>query len=102
MITAQINLPKLDNDGVALDGAHADLKRELLAQFGGATVWDAQGLWLDDGKVYAEEVGVYQVAISSDADAANSIRALAIKAGRGAKQLAMFVIIDGKPEIITI
>lgn len=102
MRIAQINLPVFDNNGVNLDDVHANLANNLCVVFGGFTVWQARGAWVDDGKLYQEDVKVYQVAYEPDHVARNNLRALTIRAGKEARQIAMFLVIDGETEIITI
>ena len=98
MITATFNLPTVDNAGHAIDGIHSDLESVLCDRFGGATVSDATGLWKHDGKVYREPVRSYHVAI--DDDDADEFRSIAKAWGALADQLAVYVEIGNRPEII--
>lgn len=107
MRIAQINLPLLSNEGKSLVGVHETLQRDLCTLFGGYTVTEGQGAWMDKGKLYAEPVAVYQVAIpfkdwTEQEASRNKVRMLADRAGKAAEQIAMFVVIDGEVEFIEI
>lgn len=102
MRIAQINLPVFDNNGVNLDATHVALANDLIALFGGFTVWQGRGAWADNGKLYYEDVKVYQVAYEPDHIIRETIRAVAKRIGRQAGQLAMFIVMDGESEIIEI
>src|SRR6516162_11308882 len=65
----RFNAPLTDNEGQPIDArAIVDLHRELLGQFGGFTIHPtSQGRWQSRaGRVYQEEVVVYEVAIAGD------------------------------------
>jgi hypothetical protein len=102
MRIAQINLPVLDNNGAGMVHVHEKLQRDLCTIFGGYTVTEAQGAWMDKGKLYAEPVMVYQVAYEPNASERQKIRMVADRAGKAAKQIAMFVVLDGEAEIVEI
>lgn len=106
MRIAQINLPILDNDGNSLLDLHETIQRDLCNIFGGYTVFEARGGWLapsteqELGKLYQETVMVYQIAYNPADGAQHTIRAYAERYGKAAKQLAVFIVIDGEVEII--
>lgn len=100
MRIAQINLPTFDNAGVHLDAVHAELHRDLCDVFGGFTVTDGRGAWVDNGKLYFEAVKVYQIAYEPGAANELAIRNIAVRIGRRAKQVAIFYAIDGEAKIV--
>lgn len=104
MRIAQITLPVYSNDHRHLVHTHEALSNDLLVLFGGFTVVDGQGAWKDGvGTVYAEPVKVYSVAYEPGKDhAEESIRGVAKRAGRGAQQIAMFIVLDGEAEFISL
>ncbi len=102
MRIAQINLPVLDNNGAGMVHVHEKLQRDLCAAFGGYTVTEAQGAWMDKGKLYAEPVMVYQVAYEPNSTAVSQLKAEARHIGAMAKQIAIFIVIDGEAEILEI
>lgn len=102
MRIAQINLPLFDNDGASLASVHENLQRDLCTIFGGYTVTEGQGAWMDGGKLYAEPVAIYQVAYDHRVTADQSVIDAAQHYGRAAKQIAVFYVIDGKATIADI
>jgi hypothetical protein len=65
----RFNVPLTDNEGQPIDPqVIVDLYRELLGQFGGFTIHPtSQGRWQSRaGRVYDEEVVIYEVAIPKD------------------------------------
>lgn len=98
----QINLPTLDNNGAGIVHAHEKLQKGLCQAFGGYTVTEGQGAWMDNGKLYAEPVMVYQAAYDPHTIPADLLREMAQFTGKDAKQIAMFIVIDGEAEIIDI
>lgn len=98
----QINLPVLDNNGAGMVHVHEKLQRDLCAAFGGYTVTEAQGAWMDKGKLYAEPVMVYQVAYDPRIIPVDLLREMAQFTGKAAKQIAIFIVIDGEAEILEI
>jgi hypothetical protein len=104
MRIAQINLPITGNNGESLNVVHFEIKRDLCEHFGGYTVTEGQGGWINgDGELIAEPVAVYQVAYDESKRAAPGIIAsIACAAGKTAGQDAMFFVIDGEAEIVTI
>lgn len=63
MKKATFIIPKLDNDGKRFPAkVLAELRRDILEQFGGYTVRDVKGAWLgDDGKTYYDSSWEYTV-----------------------------------------
>lgn len=107
MRIAQINLPLLNNDGAPVTEAHEWLQRNVCRVFGGYTVWEGQGAWMHEGKLFAEPVAVYQIAMPfkdwTEKDASpKRIREIAKEAASKAGQLAVFVMVDGDVEIIAL
>ena len=87
----RFNVPLTDNEGRPIDPqVIVDLHRELLGQFGGFTIHPtSQGRWQSRaGRVYQEEVVVYEVAIPPEKVA--TLRDVVSRLGRRLGQLAMY------------
>ena len=102
MRIAQINLPVNGNNGESLSVVHDDLARDLARLFGGYTCTYGMGGWLNDGAVQTEPVAVYQVAFVGNVGDVETFKGLVHAAGKAAGQIAMFYVIDGEAEIVTI
>lgn len=64
MKLARIILPLMDNQYRDLFAVHQALKRMLLAAWGGYTASPGDGAWRGpDGKVFAERVMIYEIAM---------------------------------------
>ena len=105
MRLASITLPVYLNDGkTRASDAHEWLQNQLCDIFGGFTVWNADGAWKHDGKIYAEPVKVYQVAYDPESaaasDAFGAFEHLARFAGKRADQIAVFYSVDGEAKIL--
>jgi hypothetical protein len=106
-----IVLPTHDNDGTCLATLHNRLKRELIAQFDGYSATAQTGGWVNsEGELFEEPSIRYTVAAMSATMAltriseasAMTIKNIAKKYGILAGQQAMYVVLDGTVEIITI
>jgi hypothetical protein len=87
----RFNVPLTDNEGQPIDPQMiVDLHRELLGQFGGFTIHPtSEGRWQSRaGRVYQEEVIVYEVAIPHENVAL--LRDVVCRLGRRLGQLAMY------------
>src|SRR5260370_21594098 len=87
----RFNAPLTDNEGQPIDPrVIVDLHRELLGQFGGFTIHPtSQGRWQSRaGRVYREEVVLYEVAVSKDKVAL--LLDLVCRLGRRLGQLATY------------
>lgn len=102
MREARIILPVADNEGRGLEIIHGYLAKALCTTFGGATVTASNGMWCGpDGRVYDEPGKAYDVAMDATRENASKLRRIAIRCGRLAKQLAVYVRLpDGSVEII--
>jgi hypothetical protein len=97
----RFHVPLTDNDGQPIDPqVILDLHRELLAEFGGFTIHPtSQGQWRSRaGRVYQEEVVVYEVAIPEDK--VDLLRDVVCRLGRELGQLAMYF--DAPPPSVEI
>jgi hypothetical protein len=97
----RFNVPLADNEGEPIDPrVIVELHRELLAQFGGFTIHPtSQGRWLSRaGRVYQEEVVVYEVAITEDK--VPLLRDVVCRLGQALGQLAMYL--DAPPPSVEI
>jgi hypothetical protein len=90
MKLARIILPIMDNQLRPLNRQHEELKDRLLADWGGYTVTDGRGAWLHEGKVYAEQVMIYAVAMER-ADVVR-FRTLAAEIARAARQECVMIV----------
>jgi hypothetical protein len=87
---AKIILPMRDNDGAPLEVIHEMLAKALCLGFGRCTITKGEGLWLDGGKFYQEEVAVFHVA--GQALASDRLADIARRFGSMAKQLAVYYV----------
>ena len=102
MKEARIILPKADNNGQSLEFMHKSLATMLCKAFGGATATDSHGMWVSpEGKLYDEPGTAYDVAMEDTAENAATMREIAFRFGRLAKQEAMYLrYASGKVEIV--
>lgn len=97
-----IVLPTHDNDGRDLSVTHTALKRELIHLFDGYSATAQTGGWVNDkGELFEEPSIRYTVAVASARSEFN-VKHIAKKYGILAGQQAMYVVLDGTVEIITI
>jgi len=97
----RFNVPLTDNDEQAIDPqVIVELHRELLMQFGGFTIHPtSQGRWRSRaGRVYREEVIVYEVAVPQDK--VPLLRDVVCRVGRQLGQLAAYF--DAPPPSVEI
>jgi len=96
-----IVLPTHDNDGTCLATLHTSLKRELIAQFDGYSATAQTGGWVNsEGELFEEPSIRYTVAAAAGSEF--NVKHIAKKYGILAGQQAMYVVLDGTVEIITI
>ncbi|UDL89830.1 hypothetical protein LGH82_33155 [Mesorhizobium sp. PAMC28654] len=101
MREALMIIPKADNHGHDLSNVRKATLTRMIDAFGGCTVRDAEGYWLDNGKLYQEPVtelvSAYTPTDFNDA----TLREIATQAGHDAKQLAVYVrFASGEVELI--
>ncbi len=98
-----IVLPTHDNDGISLATLHIALKRELIDQFDGYSATAQTGGWLNaEGELFEEPSIRYTVCAKLWRDVFDLIKHIAKKYGILGNQQAMYVVLDGTVEIITI
>jgi hypothetical protein len=98
-----IVLPTHDNDGISLATLHNSLKRELIDQFDGYSATAQTGGWLNaEGELFEEPSIRYTVCAQLWRDVFGLIKNIAKKYGILGNQQAMYVVLDGTVEIITI
>jgi hypothetical protein len=101
-----IVLPTHDNDGTCLATLHNRLKRELIYVFEGYSATAQTGGWVNDkGQMFEEPSIRYTVASTSESKGLTTdiiVSRIARKYGILAGQQAMYVVLDGTVEIITI
>ena len=96
-----IVLPTHDNDGTCLATLHTSLKRELISQFDGYSATAQTGGWVNaEGELFEEPSIRYTVAAGVFLEF--NVKQIAKKYGILADQQAMYVVLDGTVEIITI
>ena len=98
MIQAQLNLPKFDNKGKSTRRALNQLEVETCKKFGGLTTYTGKGKWLNNNKLYYDNLNIYQIYIKR-----NQTKLFinhAIKYGKLTNQLAVAIVINNKPKII--
>ena len=100
MIQVQLNLPELDNKGNSNRRYLNQLEVEASKKFGGLTSFKGQGKWLNNNKLYDEQVNIYQFAIKKLQK--KIFVTLAKKYGILTGQLAIYVIVDNKVKIINL
>lgn len=89
-----IAVPKCDNAGNSLAFLAESLMMTLAKHFGGVTVIDAIGCWIDPetGKLYREPVTQVITAYDPDCKAHDDfLRGVAKQIGEAGQQLAMYV-----------
>lgn len=86
-----IHLPKQDNDGNDVSKALNTTVIELLSHFGGATTYDARGVWVHDGVVYDEQVTRVVIAGHKTVENYNVILDCARRFAGKTGQLAMYI-----------
>ncbi len=96
----ELIIPNNDNDGAPNEALIERSIADVCKAFGGATVYDARGCWVnDDGKLYDEPVTVIASA-ATDRKMASGFLASAAKALLDATdQEAVFTSIDGEATI---
>ena len=100
MIQAQLNLPKFDNKGKSNKRYLNQLEVETCKKFGGLTTYTGKGKWLNNNKLYYDNLNIYQIYIKR-----NQTKLFikhAIKYGKLTKQLAVAIVINNKPKILNI
>ncbi|MBI3463475.1 MAG: hypothetical protein HY000_10520 [Planctomycetes bacterium] len=97
----RFNLPLTDNNGEPIAAeVILDLQRELLTQFGGYTIHPtSKGRWQSrGGRVYQEEVVVYEVAVPEEK--VPLLREIVVRIGWRLGQLAVYF--DAPPPSVDI
>lgn len=102
MREVHFHLPRVDNAGNSTETLIDQCLCEIIAKFGGATLTEAQGFWMDNGKLYKEPVYRFTVALTTAADLI-SARSIAIRYAVQMEQLALyFVNPEGDVSIINL
>ena len=100
MIQVQLNLPKFDNKGKSTRKTLNQLEVETCKKFGGLTTYTGKGKWLNNNKLYYDNLNIYQIYIKR-----NQIKLFikhVIKYGKLTNQLAVAIVINNKPRILNI
>jgi len=90
MKIARIVLPMLDNQGKSLWDEHEHLMKRLLELWGGFTSYEGLGKWVDKGKVYAERIVIYDIAM--ERQDVTKLRTLALSVCVQARQLSVMIV----------
>lgn len=92
MKTSTIILPVLDNNLKPLHKLHDWLEIEICKTFGGCTVTEGTGLWINpNGKLYKEKVKQYDIGMADLNDGMAKLRLIARELAEKAKQECIFV-----------
>ena len=100
MIQAQLNLPRFTNKGKSTRKTLNQLEVETCKKFGGLTTYTGKGKWLNNNKLYNDNLNIYQIYIKR-----NQTKLFikhAIKYGKLTNQLAVAIVINNKPRILEI
>ena len=100
MIQAQLNLPRFTNKGKSTRKTLNQLEVETCKKFGGLTTYTGKGKWLNNNKLYYDNLNIYQIYIKR-----NQTKLFikhAIKYGKLTNQLAVAIVINNKPRILNI
>ncbi len=100
MIQVQLNLPKFTNKGKSTKKTLNQLEVETCKKFGGLTTYTGKGKWLNNNRLYYDNLNIYQIYIKR-----NQTKLFikhAIKYGKLTKQLAVAIVINNKPRILEI
>ncbi len=97
----EVIVPNYDNDG-ANNAAVVEMTiRQVCAQFGGATVFQAKGYWVNDnGHLYEDQVSVVVSAAIEQAAALEVARDIARDILALTDQEAVFISVGDKAEIV--
>lgn len=95
-----IHLPIADNDGNDIALHINDCITHLITEFGGATISDAQGMWMHEGKLYNEPVKRVVLAGPDCAEHINYLKYRAQVFAIQAKQLSMYIVTPQGVEIM--
>ena len=91
MKLARIILPERCNQNYMLTLVHSDLRRRLVADYGGCTRTVGEGSWTnDDGEIKHERVYIYDVAM--ERAAVQDFRALAAEIAADARQDCVMIV----------
>jgi hypothetical protein len=97
----KIIIPVHDNDGSDNADVLDRTIRRMCTLFGGATVYQARGFWLnDEGRLFIDDVNVVVSAATKVDEAREALRALARDVLSLTDQESVFISIDGAAEII--
>lgn len=90
LMPARIIMPLVGNGNILKsEGAHDDLRRELLAFFGGVTVSQGHGYYWDKhaGRTLTEDVVIYDVAVTAFSNSVRrELRDIAVSAAAALRQ----------------
>lgn len=97
----ELIIPAKDNDGSDNAEVVKSAIKDFCKLYGGATVYDAAGYWInEDGRLYEDQVKVLVSAATDKASAKTELRDLAKAVLRATDQEAVFLSVGGEAEII--
>lgn len=97
--TFEMQVMKLDNDGVSLAPLNDKIKLTACLRFGGCTLVDSQGLWNDGDKLFADDSYRMIVAFNNDDKAMDHLLDLIKLELLGGNQEAVCFTINGATSI---
>lgn len=97
---AKIIIPIFDNDGSDNAAVIEQAIREMCAKFGGVTVYEAKGFWMnEDARLFEDRVNVLIAAVTETA-ASDTLNELAKAVLDETDQEAVFVALNGDAKIV--
>lgn len=100
MKKVELIIPNYDNDGSDNSELIKEAIKGLCQSFGGATVYQAKGFWVNDkGHLFEDAVSV--IISATETNAMNELEALADMVLKATDQEAVFVSHDGNAKIIS-
>lgn len=90
---ARIILPKFDNDGVSLEAENKTVLVGIASDFGGFTLTEGRGAWVDNGKLYYDESLIVDIAYNGDnpTEFVQNVRDVAEEVKTSHRQQAVYV-----------
>ncbi|EBA18418.1 hypothetical protein RSK20926_11884 [Roseobacter sp. SK209-2-6] len=97
----ELIIPALDNDGSDNSAVIEAAIKSFCKLYGGATVYEASGYWVNDaGHLYEDAVKVLVSAATKKEEAKEQLRGLAREVLAVTDQEAVFLSVGGEAEII--
>ena len=105
MREAKITLPKQDHSGKYMADAHSDLHNMIVEHFGGYTLTEGHGVWVnpETGERFQDEVFQYHIAMWPDMDSKCLLTTIAEYLLTSTDQHCIYVVhADGTVQFVSI